>query len=126
MGVGFEPTIPCGIPVFETSALDQLCDPTQTLPQSFSAPGGTRTPNRLDRNQVFYPLNYGRNRRILPRTLVRGKVSLPQTLIRGKLCFHLNGGDFLKENVFVNFRPSYPLTLLVEFLGMARIEQPYF
>ena len=27
-GVGFEPTRPCGLPVFKTGALDQLCDPS--------------------------------------------------------------------------------------------------
>jgi hypothetical protein len=29
-GVGFEPTDPCGSPVFKTGALDQLCDPSRT------------------------------------------------------------------------------------------------
>ena len=39
-GVGFEPTDPCGSPVFKTGALNQLCHP------SFSAP-------RLD-STAFY------------------------------------------------------------------------
>lgn len=29
------------------------------LSAAFSDPGGTRTPNRQNRNLLFYPLNYG-------------------------------------------------------------------
>ena len=30
-GVGFEPTDPCGSPVFKTGAIDQLCHPSKPL-----------------------------------------------------------------------------------------------
>jgi hypothetical protein len=32
---GFEPSIPCGIPVFETGALDQLCDSSVLIKLAF-------------------------------------------------------------------------------------------
>lgn len=50
--MGFEPTIPCGIQVFETCALGHYATP----PQNKCALGGTRTHNLNIRNVVHYPI----------------------------------------------------------------------